>query len=1130
MHRFMLVAAVVLASLVCGRTAAGGTADAAAAGERPRESRTFVLEPGQTKIELARSFLVPASDTVTVDGVPLARGEGYRINTLRGSIVLVKPAAGGERLVVRFSRYPLPFSPLFASHVSGGPSPEPLEPLAPPARGGAQTAPAEPYQLRLSGSKTVGVNVGTGRDLGLDQSLRVTMVGKVAKDLEVNAFLSDDNLPVQPEGNTEELKYLDKVYVQVKAKHTEVQLGDFTSALSWSQFSAYRRELRGVSASLAARGETFFAGGGVAKGRFKTANITGREGVQGPYELLPPRRFNAVVILSGTERVYFNGRLLKRGGENDYTIDYNRGTVTFTERVSVTDDSEIVIDYEMSEDNYERSTVSGGWTSPRLAGALTLRAFFFQESDDTDKPVSGALTAEERSVLAEAGNDSSKAFTSGITKVDAGKGDYAFVGPDSLPGHYVYVGTGGDYALEFYEVGSGAGDYLVDGFTATGGIKYRYAGVGKGDFRIGRFLPLPERTRLFTLGASAAKGALFLDAEGDVSVHDRNLLSSIGDGDNAGSAMKVTGGLKDLVVPAARLTLSGELSTLDSRFASPDKARESYFYRDWGLEGIALTGRETIGGGSLALAGARAWNLEGSYLALSRGAALSARKAEASAAVGNADTRGLALKGFDSNAGSGLERRFLQGSGVYSVWRLVPRLTLETERYKVFGEAAPDTGRYYTQGAFTVAGRSIGPYRASLGYTRRLTDDVDSTGTRWFRSRESDEIDFDGGFSRGPRIIELLATHRLNRDVPSSATDRYNLARIRARDAWEKAGIAADVSYRLSAGEERTQERAVIFVGANQGDYDQQGNEVGQKRGDYMLLYLPGGDTEPVRTVELSMQVSAGAGVRGIGVERGGEGLFGLLSREVSLDHSFSVLEKSRTGDLTGLYLLRPSLLQRNDVTVYGINRLREECTLFNTSRIFKLRLSYSREDEEDNRLENAFAESFVRDVRARIESVPWEAFAMTWEVGEGLRTREAEGPSQQNYRVETGSLSQVLTYRIGHSTRVSFELSAERRDDRVSAARQTSYVGAPSVTSSIGERLNVSSSFRLTYTDVQSSGGQPLFFLEQGLREDWSGIAQYRVSRNVSFGLNYTGRREKDYTGEVRTVHDLKVESRAYF
>jgi hypothetical protein len=1107
-----------------------GPPEAAPRDARPTETRSFILETAQTKIELGKTFLVPESDSVFVDGAPLARGTDYRINSLRGSIVLVRPAAGGERLVVRFSRYPLPFAPVFATHVAEGAAPLPLEALVSPVGGRRAPGAGEPYQLRLSGSKTVGINVGSSRDLGLDQSLRVTIAGKVAKDLEVSAFLTDDNLPVQPEGNTEELKYLDKVYVRVKAKRTEVQLGDFTTSLSWSRFSSFQRELRGVAADVHARGDSFFAGGGVAKGRFKTVRFAAQEGVQGPYELISARRFNAVIILPGTERVYCNGRALKRGSENDYVIDYSRGTVTFTERLPMTDDSEIVIDYEMSEDSYERSTVTGGWLSPRFGGVLGLRAFFFQEGDDTESPVFGTLTASDRAVLRDAGDDPSKSFTSGVENVEAGKGDYVLVPADSVPAHFEYASSGGDYRLEFYEAGALKGNYLVDGFTPRGYVKYRYAGEGKGDFRTGKLLPFAERKRLFTIGASAAKGSLYLDAEGDVSVHDRNLFSSDGDGDNTGEAMKIAGGLRGVKIPAALLSLSGEFSTLADRFTAPDKTRESYFYRDWGIEDIPLSGRESIGGARFGLTGLRAWTLGGSFLSLSRGSSLSARKMDVAGGLGDSERRGLAVKAFRSSTGGDRERSFIQGGGAFSFWRLVPRIVLETERYKALKVAAPDTGRHYRQGAFSVAAKDIGAYRGILSFTRRVTDDIDTTGARWFRSRENDEISLDAGFSGGGRIFELLATHRRSRDVQLDEVTRNNLARFRGRDSWEDAGIAADVSYRLSAGQERTREKAVVFVGENQGDYDREGREVGQKRGDYMLIFIPGGDLEPVRSVELSVQVSAGAGVRGLAGESRKSGLLGTLRREVSLDHFFSVLEKSRTGDLAGLYTLKPSLLQRNDLTVYGVNKLREECTIFNSSRIFKLRLSYSREDEEDNRIEGAFAEAFTRELKIRAESAPWDAFAIVWEAGTGLRKRDAVGLSEQRYRVQTSSLAQILQYRFNPSTRLSFELGAERRADEVSAAEQTSYTATPSIASSVGERLNVASFFKVTYTDVRSEAGKPLFFLEEGVREDWSAMGQYRFSRNVSFGLNYTGRREKNYLGEVKTVHDLKVESRAYF
>lgn len=1128
----VILAAAFAVGVACGP----GPAAALDQGEpsrpvpRPAEKRTFVLEGGQTRIEIGRSFIVPESDSILIDGVPLRRGDDYRINTLRGSIVLVKPALGGERLVVRFNRYPLPFGPVFASRVAEGAPPLPMEPLVSPAPAREERRAAEPYQLRLSGSKTVGVNGGSNKDIGLDQSLRVTMVGKVAKDLEVNAFLTDDNLPVQPEGNTEELKYLDKISVGVKAKHTAVQLGDFTSALSSSQFSSFRRELRGVAASVDVRGQSFNAAGGVAKGRFKTATFVGKEGMQGPYELLPARRFNAVIILAGTERVYFNGRMLKRGSENDYTIDYNRGSVTFMERVVVTNDSEIVIDYEMSEDNYERTTVTGGWILARPGGSLNLRALFFQERDDTGKPAFGSIGASDEAVLEAAGDDQSKAATSGIERVDAGKGDYILVPADSLPAHYKYVASGGEYLLDFFEAGPGKGDYLAEGFSAGGSVTYRYAGEGRGDFLIGKVLPLPESKRLFTLGAAVAKGALFLDTEGNMSVHDKNLFSPADDGDNVGRAMKLSGGVKSLNTAVGILSLSGEYSTLDDRFVSPEKRRESYFYREWGLEGVPFSGREDIGGGRMALAGARAWNVAGSYLSLSRGADLSARKADVAGAVGDMANRGISFRAFSSRVGSERERRFAQGSGVLSFWHLAPRVIVEAERYEAVQAAAPDTGRLYRQGVFSVAGRDIGAYRANVSLTRRLTDELDSLRAGWFRARDNDEVSFDGGFSKGGRILEVLATHRRMREAPFGDISWYNLARLRARDSWEPAGLAADLSYRMSSGEERTRQRAVVFVGENQGDYDKEGREVGQKRGDYMLLYLPGGDTEPVRTVEFAMQVSAGAGVRGLSGETGDGSFFGKIKREVSLDHSFTVVETSRTEDLAGLYLLNPSLLQRNDVTVYGVNKLREEFTLFNSSRIFRLRIAYSREDEEDNRLAGSFTESFSREVRVRAESAPRDALAVTWEGVTALREREATGFSGQNYRVGTNSLAQILNYSFNPSTKLSLELGAENRADEVSGAEQVSYMATPSLSSSIGERLNVASFFKLTYTDARSEIGKPLFFLEEGLREDWNLMGQYRVSRNISFGLNYTGRREKDYAGEVKTVHDFKLESRAYF
>jgi hypothetical protein len=1133
MMRCILLAIAMLAALPA---AARPLEAPPPAGELPLagagvETRVFSLEAGQGRVELGRSFIVPGSDSVLLDGEPLRRGDDYRINALRGTIVLVRPAAGGERLVVRFERYPFPFSPVFVSNVPESAGDE--IPVAAPARAGAvpdRRRASEPYRLRLAGSKTIGVSVGSNRNLGLDQSLKVTMVGTVAKDLEVSAYLTDDDLPVQPAGNTEELKQLDRVYVQVKSKHSLVRLGDFSSELSWFRFSRWKRDLRGVSAEVGAAGQSFISGGGIARGRFRTARIAGREGVQGPYELLPAQRFNSVTILAGTEAVYCDGRPLRRGSENDYTIDYGRGTVSFTERLPVTNDSEIVVDYEVSEFGFDRSTLFAGWTSPTWGGAFSIRTALFQEGDDEESALAGALSAGDRAILAAAGDDPEKAIASGVALVEEGAGDYTAINAGSDSAYFAFVETGGEYRLEFIDVGAGNGDYLTDGFSAKGYVKYRWAGPGRGNFRIGRKLPLPERKRLFAVGASASKGAAYLDAEGTVSDYDRNLLSSLDGGDDAARALRLDGGLREYAVPSAKLSLTAGLSRVGASYAAPDRVREAYFYRDWGLEDEPLTLTETIAGGRVAIVGERAWNAAAGYQRLSRGADVSARKADFEGGIGDPDSRGVGVRVMSSSAGDDRERRFVRSAGAFSLWHVVPRVAFESERYAVRSSASPDTGRFYRQGTVSLATRDTGPWRGMLSLARRNTDVLDTLESAWRRGRENDEMSFDGAFSRGARIVELLATHRRSREPLDERASVGNLARLRARNTWERAGVAADVSYRLGGGEERTLQKSVIYVGAMQGDYDAAGREVGQKRGDYMLVYIPGAERVRVNTVELGMQASFGAGVRGIGGDGGKDGFWGTLKREISLDHFFSVIERSRTDDLTGLFLLRPALLQRDDATVYGVTRLREECTIFNSSRIFKLRVAYSREDEEDNRTEGSPAETFARELRLRAESAAWSAVALTWEARSALSRRETAVASAERYEIETVALSQTVVYRFGPSTKISLETGAERRSDAVSAARQVSYIATPSFSSSIGARFNAAAFVRVTYTNAETSAGKPLFFLEEGFREDWNAVGQYRVSQNISFGLNYTGRREKNYRGEVSTVHDLKMESRAYF
>ena len=60
--------------------------------------------------------------------------------------------------------------------------------------------------IRSSGTIVRGFTVGTNRDLAVNSGLRLQLSGKLSEDIEIVAALTDENTPIQPEGNTERLE------------------------------------------------------------------------------------------------------------------------------------------------------------------------------------------------------------------------------------------------------------------------------------------------------------------------------------------------------------------------------------------------------------------------------------------------------------------------------------------------------------------------------------------------------------------------------------------------------------------------------------------------------------------------------------------------------------------------------------------------------------------------------------------------------------------------------------------------------------------------------------------------------------------------------------------------------------
>jgi len=378
-------------------------------------------------------------------------------------------------------------------------------------------------QVRFGGSKSLGISAGSGRDFSLEQALQVSIDGQLSPSLKVNAFLSDQNMPLSPSGSTEDLSQIEKVYIKARGSFWEAVLGDYELDQQGTSYFQLKRQLQGIRASASSQNKGLDISAAVTKGQKTRIDITGQDGKQGPYLLAAGAGGAVAKILANTERVWLNGQLLKRGEQQDYQLDYETGQLTFSPRRPITSESRIMAEFEYSEQSYQRPFYSAA-AAGELAKNFSVRGGYRQEGDDYTRPLSAELSQSDRNILDLAGDDTSRYWADGGTMVGAGQGNYSY--RDSF---YVYAGPdSGNYLVSFTKVDSGMGDYRD-----SLGILV-YAGRGQGDYLAIKRLAAPTRMRTYTLGGYMTWPGGQADLEGAGTDLDNNLLSARDDGNNRG--------------------------------------------------------------------------------------------------------------------------------------------------------------------------------------------------------------------------------------------------------------------------------------------------------------------------------------------------------------------------------------------------------------------------------------------------------------------------------------------------------------------------------------------------------------------------------------------------------------------
>ncbi|MBM3263802.1 MAG: hypothetical protein FJY97_10320 [candidate division Zixibacteria bacterium] len=319
----------------------------------------LTLVPGVVVYPLPDAFVVSGSETLSTHDVTLTPQTDYTIDYTEGRVLLNRAPAETTLVTIRYRRIPVALSRQFyrRKQVHRFALPESVRTVSVrermlPAYGSGSE---ERSTLRVGGSKTIGIVTGSHRDASFQQSLRVEITGRPARDVEVVALLSDRSNPIQPDGVTRQLSELDRILVEVRTPSVTTTMGDQTLSLRQSQFARYERRMKGLRGEVRGSSMTLEAVAGVSEGRYTTYAFQGVEGVQGPYPLRDENGGAGFLLIVGTEKVWVDGVRMTRGEDEDYTIDYATAEITFTRNRPITQDSRILADFEASDEQFRKN-------------------------------------------------------------------------------------------------------------------------------------------------------------------------------------------------------------------------------------------------------------------------------------------------------------------------------------------------------------------------------------------------------------------------------------------------------------------------------------------------------------------------------------------------------------------------------------------------------------------------------------------------------------------------------------------------------------------------------------------------------------------------------------------------------
>ena len=353
-----------------------------------QKTESFELKANELEWTVKFPPILPDSEQlVAANGKILVRNVDYQIDFYPGKITIVTRDSITAPYSVKITYRTLPFAikEVYKRDLYGEQNPDSLR--FPSAEGSSvkevsdetdrfltdsYSPDSQASQLEVSGSQTFGISMGSGRDVTPNQELRVNVEGNVSENISILALLSDQDLPIQPEGTTENIQDIDQKLVRITHPNMRGTLGDFEGSLGASEFIFFPRALEGVQVEGDFKwGKFHLIPSAIPKGQSTSLVLRGEEG-RSEYRITVDGQY--VIVKAGSEIVWLNGERMRRGENNDYVIrEYGDPIVEFNSKHLITSNDTIRIDFEYipEERAYQQNlyglssvfTLPGDWIS-----------------------------------------------------------------------------------------------------------------------------------------------------------------------------------------------------------------------------------------------------------------------------------------------------------------------------------------------------------------------------------------------------------------------------------------------------------------------------------------------------------------------------------------------------------------------------------------------------------------------------------------------------------------------------------------------------------------------------------------------------------------------------------------------